>query len=238
MVFDWVQSNSISAGQLYSALAALERWLCMGLDNGTDIAPFVERILRGSNSVGVLGVLANVGKYRPELFAGPLRPLLGSLELYIWDDYRVDQALPYHFDAFSWSQAGEAVLGMARDWILAPYRKLTLRKVAADLINTDTTVADFLIEAVKNWKCPSGDKEALEFRILKAELDPRNYRAARDEKSGQPTIEFQYPVELRRDIEKFERAHLPIRQTLLLPYQCKRILVSPGTLTTEQADML
>ena len=64
MVFDWAQTNSLHSGQLHSALAALERWLCMMIDNGIDVVPYIDRILRTSNSVSFLGVLLNVGKYR------------------------------------------------------------------------------------------------------------------------------------------------------------------------------
>src|SRR5262249_35191678 len=108
MVFDWSQANSTSAGQLNSALAALKFWLGMEIDKETDIAPFVDKTLRECNSASVLGVLVSLGKHRPDLFCGCLRPLLGSLDLYFWDDYRVE-ALPHHFNPFAWSRAGNAV---------------------------------------------------------------------------------------------------------------------------------
>ncbi|MEX0814714.1 MAG: hypothetical protein WD014_03470, partial [Dongiaceae bacterium] len=73
---------------------------------------------------------------------------------------------------------------------------------------------------------------------LGAELDWRNYRTTRDERSGQVTIEFRYPAELQHDIAQYERATLPSIQTLLLPSQCERILLGPEMLTTEQADKL
>lgn len=81
-VFDWSQENSTHAGQLHCALAALEKWLCVGLDGGTDVTPYIQRLLDSSRSVAVLGVLLNVGKYRPVLFEDLLRPLLAHQSLY------------------------------------------------------------------------------------------------------------------------------------------------------------
>lgn len=76
-VFAWSGEDSNFIGQLHSALAALERWLCDLVDASNDITARVDTILRATSSVAILGVLVNVGKLQPELFKGPLRPLLG-----------------------------------------------------------------------------------------------------------------------------------------------------------------
>src|SRR5262249_9113218 len=67
-VFAWSQANSLFVGQLHCALAALERWLCDLIHAGVDITPQIDGLLRGTNSVAVLGVLVNVGKVSSELF--------------------------------------------------------------------------------------------------------------------------------------------------------------------------
>ena len=91
-VFSWSQENSTRNGQLHSALAALEKWLCTLIDRGVDVTPYLDHLLRTSHSLAVVGVLINVGKYKPDLFKGPLRPLLGEDVLYFWDRQRVDNA--------------------------------------------------------------------------------------------------------------------------------------------------
>ena len=68
----------------------------------------IEHLLRTSNSVAILGVLMNVGKYRPELFLGPLKPLLALYRSYLWDSNRV-QENAYSFDAMAWAHSGEIV---------------------------------------------------------------------------------------------------------------------------------
>jgi len=238
MVFDWAQSNSTRSGQLYSALAALERWLCLKLEKNEEITSFVDRILHNSKSVSFLGVLVNVGKFRLELFKNILRPLLGCHELYIWDDYRVEQTRPISFDSFSWIRTGETVFEMAKQWTLAPYREVTLRNLTAHLVCTDSNVADFLDDAVQLWTSPSGDKEVLEFRILKAELNWRNYSSVDGGKSGNDTIEFRYPSDLEREISKYKRATLPKIQMQLLPYNCQEFLRGTEMLTDQQAEGL
>jgi hypothetical protein len=237
-VFDWAQTNSNHTGQLHSALAALEKWLCLTVDKGIDVAPYIEIILRTSNSAGVIGVLVNVGKYRQDLFRGPLRPLLGVQAIYWWDDYRVDQAPPYQFDAFAWVRSGDTIFEMAKQWVFAPYRNVKLREIAVHLVATDSGVSDFLTGIIPKWHAPAEEKPALEHRILVAELDRKNYRTARDEASGQEIVQFSYPDDLQHDVLAFQRAKQPALQSLTLPYQCEKILVGEATLTEAQAAAL
>jgi hypothetical protein len=236
-VFDWVQTNSTSSGQLHSALAALERGLCTEIDNGTDVTPVLNELLESSNSMGVLGVVVNVGKYRPELFAGLLRPLLGNHEICWCDNYRVE-AIRYQFDASAWVRAGETAFEMAKQWILAPYRQVALREIAVRLLNSNTDVATFLTKAIRDWEAPSGEKDGLEFRMLVSELDRQNYTTKHDEQSGKDIIQLQYPADLQRDIAGYERATVPKLQALYLPSQCEKILLAPRMLTSEEAGAL
>ena len=238
-VLDWVHTSSLGAGQLFSALAALERWLCTALDRGIDVSPYLDRVLRTSGSAGFLGVVLNVGKYRTDLFRGPLRPLLASYELYIWDDYRVHEALSYRFDAAAWARRGEAMFQAAREWYSAPYRSTTLREIAARLVVSHSDIAEVVVRATERWERPSNDKAALELRILQAELDPRNYWPSPKISMGDPSaLHFEPPESLRRDIEQFQDARRPALQALTLPFSCRKFLEGPAHLTLEQAAVL
>jgi hypothetical protein len=238
LVFGWTQANSSHTGQLHCALNALERWLCNLIDGGTDILPYMDNLLRNSNSVAVLGVLINVGKYRVELFKGALRPLLAIHHLYVWDYHRVDNSGGAFFDAFSWVRKGEAVFDRAKDWITAPYRKVKLQQIASDLVSHDKDVAEYILAATGQWEMPAGDKQALEFRILFAELDHRNYKAVHDPTTGKDALGCQYPGDVLRDIQQFNEGHALARQTIHLPYTCERILSSSESLTPAQASAL
>jgi hypothetical protein len=127
--------------------------------------------------------LVNVGKHKPELFKGPLRPLVGVLEMYEWDFDRA-KADAYSFDAGAWARGGEFVFEMAKNWGLAPYRQRKLRDIAPEMIVADRDIAEFILARSSEWVAPSTDKERLEFKILLAELDYRNYTEVVDPATG------------------------------------------------------
>ena len=214
-VFAWSQTNATRAGQVYSALAALERYLTLKIDASLEVEPELQRLLLAGNSAGLLGVLTNVGKYKPDLFRRVLRPLVTHHRIYYWDDQRIE-ALQYDFAAPNWARQGEMAFNMARQWHNAPYRHKSLREVVAELARSDAEFASFVTEATTRWQAPSDEKGSLELRILAAQLDSRNYLP---EQGGN----FVCPPELAREIEAFENANLPARQILQIPEWCRRV---------------
>ncbi len=234
-VFAWSQQNSLFIGQLHCALAALERWLCDLVDTGIDVAPQIEALLRATNSVAVLGVLVNVGKYRDELFKGPLRPLLGAQRMYEWDWQRSKENEDA-FDAMTWARSGEVVYEIAKNWVLAPYRKKALRQIAPLLATVDQAVGDFVVAATSQWTSPSTEKEAVEFRILVAELDYHNYSAVVDPATGKETSEFAYPNDIATEIAAFQLDKARLRQALTFPGRCRAFLGEARTLSPPEAE--
>lgn len=234
-VLDWPQTSSHSAGQLFCALAALEYWLCRRLDAGDDIAPELTRLLDNTTCVGVIGVLLNIGKYQPSLFTSALRPLLASHELYLWDEYRVTQSGPYQFMPTSWVYEGDTIFEMARDWYLAPYRKRTLKAIAAEMILGETSFAAFVAAAASAWAPPQGRKAQIELQILQAELDASNYAT-----DGAPDSarKFVLPEHVGAEVEAFQVASNPRTEVLLLPFRCRQFLEQPGVLADASADNL
>jgi hypothetical protein len=231
-VFNWSETNATRAGQLHSALAALERYLTLRIDIDSDVNPELERILLSGTSAGLLGVLTNVGKYKPELFRGLLRPLITHYRIYYWDDERA-MALQFSFSAPHWARQGEMIFNLARDWHTAPYRHRSMRVVVAELIRSDAELASFVNEATAKWPSPTDQKSALELRILAAQLDNRNYRAAPD-----GAYVFVCPPELAREIEAFQNANLPAQQILTLPDWCERVLNNGASLNDTSAEAL
>lgn len=236
-VFSWSQENSTRNGQLHSALAALEKWLCTLIDRGVEVAPYLDNLLRSSHSLAVVGVLMNVGKYKPDLFKGPLKPLLGDDVLYFWDRQRIDHAA-LGMDMSSWARGGELMFQMGRDWVLAPYRKVKLEQVAANIVTQDNGVAQYLLAAIAKWEAPKQEKEAVEFRMLVAELDHRNYVRTPDAATGLDKVEFRYPADVIAAAQTFEQGVVLARQALELPQQCRSVLERAGTLTENSASYL
>jgi len=234
-VFTWSHQNSHFIGQLHCALAALERWLCDLIDAGIDIAPQIDGLLRATNSVAVLGVLVNVGKYRDALFKGPLRPLLTVQQLYEWDFQRAEENA-YAFDAMTWARSGEVVFEMAKDWALAQYRNRKLREIVPEMIVADREVGDFVLAGSNQWVSPQTEKEALEFRILMAELDHRNYSPAVDPATGKQSFAFAYPSEVAAGIAAFRRDKSRVIQALTFPRRCRDVLNQTRMLNAQEAE--
>ena len=235
LVLGWGQDNSTSAGQLHSALSALEKWLCVCLDNDTDISPYVQRLLKHSNSVAILGVLINVGKYRHALFEGLLCPLLGHQALYFWDEDRLRNS-QFGFDALAWANQGETIFQMAREWTSATYRRASLQNMAAHLVAFKPKVAVYLAAIIKHWELPEHEQSALEVRMLQARLNYNNYKDDPDGTDGHKL--FEYPESLQSDLARYQNTTEPTLRLLTLPYECKQLLGQPEELSTEKTEDL
>lgn len=234
-VFAWSHEDSLFIGQLHCALAALERWLCDLVDAGVDITPRIESLLRRTTSVAVLGVLANVGKHKPELFTGSLRPLLGVLKMYEWDFDRA-RAHAYSFDAGAWARQGDFVFEMAKTWGLAPYRQRKLREIVPEIILTHSDIAEFVLACSSQWTTPVTDKERLEFKLLLAELDYRNYTAGVDPATGRRGFQLAYPKDVAAEVAAFQSDNARLVQALNFPQQCRRFLNGTGMLSAADAE--
>lgn len=235
--FGWSQHNSHHSGQLFSALDALERWLILKVDAGEDIGPWCERLLEMEVSTAIVGVLVNVGKHQPALFRGALRPLIGLEDLYWWDHGRVKN-VGFNFDAFSWYRNGDTIFNMARDWVLAPHRKVDLRTVIGDLAVQDAEFAADLRSHTAAWPVPDDAKERLEQRMLLSEFDPANRQQVVDETTGEPVSRVIYPDDLQADLMAYQVKANAKLQPLTLPYQCRKILAQAGALEEADCDYL
>ena len=235
LVLGWGQDNSTCAGQLHSALSALEKWLCVCLDNDTDISPYVQRLLKHSNSVAILGVLINVGKYRHALFEGLLCPLLGHQALYFWDEDRLRNS-QFGFDTLAWANQGETIFQMAREWTSATYRRVSLQKIVTHLVAFKPRVAEYVATAIKQWELPEHEESALEVRMLQARLDYNNYRDDPDGTDGRKVFDF--PKSLQNDIDRYLNATEPSLRLLMLPDECKQLLGQSEELSAEKSEEL
>lgn len=236
-VYDWCLSNTNSSGQINSGLAALERWLTQLVQAGEDVAPLLERLLRETNSMAVLAVLVNVGKLKPELFLGVLRPLAADGDLHTLDENLVD-CLSIYFDGMQLAPLGEIVFGMARDWHFAPQHKVTMTNVIIELIRANPDFAEFVKGTASAWEIPNGEKPAIERRILAARLDKDNYTETVDTGSGEKKHQFKCPEALLTDITAFRQSKATSQAIVNLPDNCMRILGSTSPLIAEDAQTL
>jgi len=236
-VFDWTQSSSLHNGHLFSALDALERWLTLQLDTGIDITPYIEQILEDGASASLIGLLINVGKYHPSLFSGVLAPVLTDPYAFYWDRLRVEQ-IGNNIIGWNSSQEGKEIFNFAKSWVLSSHRQKTLLSVAVELLHTNDAVAEQLQSLIPNWLLPENKKSALEFKILFACLDQKNYKATVASEAGNEPPTFEYPDNLKAEIQSWQNENEKPLQHLLLPEHCEKLLRAQQILNDEDAAYL
>lgn len=236
-VFEWAHTNSTLNGQLYCALNALERWLTLEIDRRADVKPYLERILSEGSSLAFVGLLVNIAKYHPELLRDTLLPLLSSADVYRLDEHCMKHA-GFKFHAFSWSNAGEVIFNIARDWANAPYRQRSLVQVVSELIPAEKAIGSFLKARMADWNKPDERKEAIEHDILCAQLDEENYHLQRDPATGEETFRFDLPEAVKKAVTDFEMDNVPALQRLMLANQCEQVLSGQAELADTAMPIL
>lgn len=236
-VYDWCLSNTNSDGQINSGLAALERWLSLQVSAGEDVTPFLDMLLRTANSVAILCVLINIGKLKPELFLGVLKPLTTNQHLFRWD-YHLVESLPTHFGAVQLAPQGELIFGTARDWHFSPHHQASLISIIVGLIRKDSGFADDINRSTAAWELPNDEKAALEHRILSAQLDYNNYVASSVVDGKAATYEFELPSQLSVDIEAFRQSKAEGQTIVTLPDYCLAALGKSEQLSADNAQAL
>jgi hypothetical protein len=118
--YDWPLFNGAA---IHCSLMALERWLYELIDNGTDVEPFIKRIVNESESLAFAGLLFDVGKRLPSLFAGALKPLLCNWMFVDWDIQVTTLRCVETGVGPSWGSQPAALTELAREWFAMPHRR-------------------------------------------------------------------------------------------------------------------
>ena len=99
----------------------------------------------------------------------------------------------------AWTDQGERVFGLVRDWHGLPHRSTMLQDVAINLMLSDSGTKEYLAECRKTWaslvETAGRDRERLEFFL--ARFDPANY-VATDLGDGTVQVEHRLPPHLDR----------------------------------------
>ena len=207
-VLDWSHMRYGPNSQLYSALDALERWLFLKIKNGEDISEICAKLLAGSKSAAILGVLIDCAKLEPRLLQGELRALMTSPDLILADEWRLRQRS--WTDAFTWNRAGEAMTKIGLEWEQADHRRQPLKDIIRDLRRSDSAFEELATKLIAEWSAEDG----LDFRVrsLIAELNPQNWRATLLE-DGEAGWELEYPPDIKAELATLREAE-PKQPTL------------------------
>jgi hypothetical protein len=154
---------------------ALEKWLYEELEAGRSVDVAIATILRESRSLAFIGVLLTVGKRYPELFLGPLKPLLFILRLYFFDQQMVMQynANGPNIGEQQWEQEA------TRQWEMMEHRRLSLHDLCLQKLLIDPAWRDLLSEIKQAWlsnaESTSDNDERLLWLRWAAKFDPANW---------------------------------------------------------------
>lgn len=144
----------------------------------------------------------------------------------------------YNFIGWSWLQGGKAMFDFARDWTLAPHRRQKFLDVVVELLLADDNLARLLQALLPTWPLPEDPKEALEFKLLFAELDRANYQTVTDPTTGVKTLCFVCPDELRFEVKSWQNDKAPALEYILVPHRCEQRLQGDKPLTDDEAAYL
>jgi hypothetical protein len=238
-VFRWHHDWSVTFGStIHCVLMAVERWLYERIDKGENIEPSIDRILRESESLAFAGLLFDVGKYRPHLFAGVLKPLLQNWLLLDWDRQTSTLRRSGGLDPIGlWAYQPRAMIELGRAWYRMPHRKDMLLYIGGGIV--DTLVADeaqrsFLARLRSGWVSEfDGEEPPESLRLLSERLNPDNYTLeTRDGKRVAVSFDWSEAVK-QKNQEDLQR--IVTDQTVTsLPFQCRQVLDSDERFSQDQ----
>jgi hypothetical protein len=173
---DWPLSNGAA---VQCSLMALERWLYEHIERSENIDHWVARILSESQSLAFAGLLFDVGKRLPSMFAGVLKPLLRNWILLDWDrqvtTLRQQESSPMGF----WGMQPRMLIEIGRQWYAMPHRRNLLIFLDGGIVHTmigAEELGPFFAELRADWASKldaEGEPESL--RLLIERFNPANY---------------------------------------------------------------
>jgi hypothetical protein len=235
-VFRWHHDWPLmQGGLLHSVLMALERWFYERIDAGQEVETFARRIIEESESVAFAGVLFDVGKKLPPLWAGPLRPLFTAWVLWSWDfQVTMLRANGASVTLGYWENQPQQLINLGREWYALPHRCEMLLMLDGAIPRTMLSKPEFgpfFEEVRKRWKAAlEAGEDPEHLGPLIERINPDNYTFAPE---GVP-IDFQWPEAMAREHERQLR-QIGLDQALTqFPFQCRKILTAGKPLSEDQ----
>jgi hypothetical protein len=235
-VFRWHHDWPVGHGEIiHSVLMALEKWLYEEIDAGRDIDGPVRRLVAESESLAFAGLLFDVGKKAPQLFAGPLKPLFFASHLWRWDfEVTTLRLTGQRVMLGYWANQPQQVIELGREWYDMPHRRqhlLTSDGAIPRIMLSKPEFRAFFEGIRRKWMGDAGEGNGT-LRSLVERLNPDNYTFPPPGAEG--AIDFKWPEALARENNERLR-ELNLRQSLTsFPFQCRRVLDAGQPLPADQ----
>jgi hypothetical protein len=234
---DWPLSNG---AVIHCSLMALEQWLYEQIDRAEKIDHWLARILSESESLAFAGLLFDIGKRLPTLFAGVLKPLIRNWVLLDWDRQVTTQRQGISAMGY-WGSEPATIIELGREWYAMPHRRDFLVFLNGGIVQTmigDDKHYPFFDELRADWTGKldaQGEPESL--RLLIERFNPANYRfEVRDGK--RVPVDFQWPEAIARQNAEDLRRIGAESTVMTLPQRCRDRLNAAQPLPQEQIIQL
>lgn len=220
-VYRWHNDWPLKSKIITCSLMALEFWLYEEAEKGAEISGPLNRILAESESLAFAGLLVDVGKRFPALFAGPLRPLLAIAPLYQLDIGASLERRSYRVGLMGWALGQpEELVKLANEWHGQPHRKQFLRDFVQWLTVRCLDVKAFMAKVVVGWRGEIAGDERHPLRFLVEQLNPDNI-VETQVGENRVMISVQMPDALAREVEEEGRQREDDMFFMMMPMQCR-----------------
>jgi hypothetical protein len=183
-----------------------------------------------------LGLLCEVGRHTPGLFAGALRPLLLVPDTYYMETmYARNGGLQFGTPASL--REGEWFFKRARDWDSMEHRQCRLVKIASFLFHRHKESLEALLSARERWqnavqKEDGNERWRQHTQALIATFDQKNWKEV-ELPDGSKGLAFEEPEHLKTPREQLAQCEKQIL-LLTLPMTCRKMIDEGSGLDSEE----
>ncbi len=232
----WHQGHVFGPQAVCCALLSLEKWLYMLIENGQPLDAYIATILRESHSIAFASMLLCVGKHRPELFLGPLRPLLATADFY-WLEKLAHRSGESGFRATVMLDRSQPMREAWSEWMQMPHRKEPIHEFAFRMLLARPEWREMFTGFYAAWQArlatATTEQPAPQWLpSIVAQFDLANWHPRLQQ--DRVVIEFQPPQNLPQptpeEAEQFRR----FEKLSLLPFECRRVLMGEAECPEEK----
>ncbi len=222
----WHQGHVFAPRSVGCALLSLEKWFYLLMDGGHSLDEHIAFILRESRSIALAGVLICVGKRKPELFLGPLRPLIEAIDFYMIEESNHRRGED-SFSVSAFYERSPGVIEAWREWVQMPHRKESIGQLALQKSFSNPEWREMIAECREKWArrldAATDEKPAPQWLArIASQFDPANWHAEQDE--DRVLIIYDPPEGLPQptpqELDRLKRSEL----LTLLPFRCYQVL--------------
>ncbi|MBD2580482.1 hypothetical protein [Oscillatoria sp. FACHB-1406] len=177
-VYCWFRGTTVGSYPVISALMALEEWMERQIEAGRDVESLVEKVLRGSNSVAVLGICLSMALAYPEKCLKVALPIASSPDIWEMDISRLVHESSNSWDGlkeWEWDESKKLYYEVLERRNKRPQRSQEIRGLAMHyILSKDRSLRVPFEQAVEKFT------ENLPFRYQEEKSDPNAVAALRE----------------------------------------------------------